>query len=55
MAKNLQHLNAHILATQRDKSLTPEEKRQKLDGLIVERNALLKAAALDSKGAQANR
>jgi hypothetical protein len=36
----------------RDPILTPAEKRQKLDALTVERNALLKAAVQDSKDAQ---
>ena len=36
----------------RDANLTPAEKRQKLDALTVERNALLKEAVIESKKAQ---
>jgi len=40
------------LAEVRDQSLTPAEKRLKLDALTVERNALLKDAVQDSRAAQ---
>ena len=50
-AKNLSGINKDMLAVRRSDS-TPAEKRQKLDALTVERNALLKAAVQDSKMAQ---
>jgi hypothetical protein len=50
-AKNLSGINKDMLAVRRSDA-TPEEKRQQLDALTVERNALLKAAVLDSKAAQ---
>lgn len=39
-------------AVRRDANLTPAEKRQRLDALTIERNALLKEAVLESKKAQ---
>lgn len=51
-AKNLSGINRDMEAVRRDGNLTPAEKRAKLDDLTVERNALLKAAVLDSKAAQ---
>lgn len=39
-------------AVQRDQGLSPDEKRQKLDALMVERNALLKEVVTESKAAQ---
>lgn len=50
--QSLQALNREMEATRRDQTLTPAEKRQKLDSLTVERNALLKAAVTESKAAQ---
>jgi hypothetical protein len=50
--KNLQGINAELMRTRRDNSLTPGEKRQRLDTLLVERNALLKAAVMDAKALQ---
>ena len=41
-----------MMKVQRDKTLTPEDKRQRLDELIVEKNALLKASVLDAEKAQ---
>lgn len=51
-AKNLQHINAEMMRVHRDKTLTPEEKRQSLDQLIVEKNALLKATVQDAERVQ---
>lgn len=51
-AKSLGAINNDMEAVRRDQSLTPAEKRQKLDALTIERNALLKAAVTESKGAQ---
>ena len=51
-AKNLGAINNDMEAVRRDQSLTPTEKRQKLDALTVERNALLKDAVQASKAAQ---
>lgn len=50
--KNLGAINRDMQAIRRDPILTPTEKRQKLDALTVERNALLKDAVLESKAAQ---
>ncbi len=50
--KNLGAINRDMQAIRRDPMLTPAEKRQKLDALTVERNALLKEAVLESKAAQ---
>ena len=52
--KNLQGINADMKEVRRA-DLTPQEKRQRLDALTVERNALLKAAVEDAKAAQGNR
>jgi hypothetical protein len=51
-AKNLSAINNEMQAVRRDESLSPTDKRQRLDALTVERNALVKAAVIDSKGAQ---
>lgn len=53
--KNLQGINADMRDVRRAADLTPAEKRQRLDGLTVERNQLLKDAVLAAKAAQANR
>ncbi|MFZ2855793.1 MAG: LPD38 domain-containing protein [Rhodocyclaceae bacterium] len=53
-AKNLSGINKDMLAVRRSDA-TPEEKRQKLDALTVERNALLKAAVQESKAAQTSK
>ena len=50
--KNLSGINNDMQAVRRDDSLNPAEKRQKLDSLTVERNALLKDAVQASKAAQ---
>ena len=52
-AKNLAGINRDMLAVRRSDA-TPAEKREKLDALTVERNALLKAAVTKSKAAQGN-
>lgn len=54
-AKNLGAINKEIEAVRRDASLTPAEKRQRLDALTVERNALLKATVEDSRRVQTKR
>lgn len=51
-AKNLGSINNEMQAVKRNDALNPTEKRQKLDQLTVERNALLKAAVTESKAAQ---
>lgn len=51
-AKTLAGINNEMQSVRRDDALTPAEKRQRLDSLTVERNALLKAAVIDSKAAQ---
>ncbi|MCX7148662.1 MAG: hypothetical protein NTY05_04515, partial [Rhodocyclales bacterium] len=50
-AKNLGIINKDAEQVRRSDA-TPAEKRQKLDALTVERNALLKAAVTESKAAQ---
>jgi hypothetical protein len=50
--KNLSAINRDMQAVRRDDALTPADKRQKLDDLTVERNALMKAAVLESKKVQ---
>lgn len=50
--KALGAINRDMEAIRRDAALTPEAKRQRLDALTVERNALLKAAVQESKAAQ---
>lgn len=50
--KSLTGINNDMQAVRRDQSLMPAEKRQKLDALTVERNAMLKAAVTDSKNSQ---
>ncbi|MBK8760426.1 MAG: hypothetical protein IPM03_08315 [Sulfuritalea sp.] len=50
-AKSLGAINNEMEQVRRSDA-TPAEKRQKLDALTVERNALLKGAVTDSKGAQ---
>ena len=51
-AKHLGVINKDAEAIRRDQTLTPEQKREKLDALTIERNALLKAAVTESKAAQ---
>lgn len=41
-----------MMKTHRDKSLTPDERRQRIDELIAEKNLLLKATVQDAKAAQ---
>lgn len=53
--KNLQGINAEMRDVRRAADLTPGEKRQRLDGLTVERNQLLKDAVQAAKAAQGNR
>ncbi|WP_235609673.1 LPD38 domain-containing protein [Azospira sp. I13] len=50
--KSVRSLNAEMLQVRRDDGLSPQEKRQRLDELATERNALLKAAVQDAKAAQ---
>jgi hypothetical protein len=50
-AKNLQGINQDMRMVQRSND-TPDEKRQKLNALTVERNALLKATVEDAQQAQ---
>jgi len=51
-AKNLGAINNEMQQVRQDGNLTPRQKRERLDALTVERNALLKAAVTDSKAAQ---
>lgn len=53
--KNLQGINSEMRDVRRTADLTPAEKRQRLDGLTVERNQLLKDAVLAAKAAQAEK
>lgn len=50
-SKELRGINGDMLETRRS-DLTPAEKRQRLDALTVEKNALLKATVLDVKEQQ---
>ncbi len=50
--KNLAGINRDMEAVRQDGNLMPKQKRERLDALTVERNALLKAAVQDSKAAQ---
>ena len=50
--KNLQGINAEMRDVRRADDLSPAEKRQRLDGLTVERNQLLKDAVQAAKAAQ---
>ena len=47
--QNLAAINKDMNAVRRDRNLTPEQKRQRLDELTAERNALFKATVRDSK------
>lgn len=49
--QNIKAINAEMMKTHRDKSLTPDEKRQRIDELIAEKNLLLKATVQDAKAA----
>lgn len=51
-ARNVQQVNAEMMRLHRDPSLTPEQKRQRIDGLVIEKNALLKATVKDAEAAQ---
>jgi hypothetical protein len=48
-AKNLQAINGEMRKVRRDDSLTPAEKRERLDALTVERNDLLKRATQEAE------
>ena len=48
----MQAINADMMKVPRDKTLTPESKRQRLDELIVGKNVLLKASVLNAEKAQ---
>ncbi len=50
--QNIKVINAEMMKTHRDKALTPDEKRQRIDELIAEKNLLLKATVRDAKAAQ---
>lgn len=50
--RNLAAINNDTQMVRKDRALSPAEKRQKLDALTVERNALMKAAVLDSRQAR---
>lgn len=48
-AKTLSTINAEMREVRRDASLTPREKRERLDALTVERNALIKQTVTETK------
>lgn len=50
--QNVKVINAEMMKAHRDKALTPDEKRQRIDVLIAEKNLLLKATVQDAKAAQ---
>ncbi len=50
--QSIKAINAEMMKTHRDKVLSPGEKRQRIDELLAEKNALLKATVLDAKAAQ---
>ncbi len=50
--QNVRVINAEMMKTRRDKDLSPEQKRQRIDELLAEKNALLKATVQDAKAAQ---
>ena len=50
--QNIRVINAEMMKTHRDKDLSPEQKRQRIDELLVEKNALLKATVQEAKAAQ---
>lgn len=50
-AKSLRGINNDMRQVRRDPALTPREKRERLDALIVERSALLKQAVTESRQA----
>lgn len=54
-AKNLGAINNEMEAVRRDGNLSPREKRERLDALTIERNALLKDAVTASKAVQKGR
>lgn len=49
-AQNLQEINAEMRQVRRDETLTPAQKRERLDALTIDRNGLMKRAVLDAKG-----
>lgn len=51
-AQNVKTINTEMMKTHRDKALTPDERRQRIDELIAEKNALLKAAVRDAEAVQ---
>ncbi|MBU1363794.1 MAG: hypothetical protein KKE51_08230 [Gammaproteobacteria bacterium] len=50
--QSIKAINAEMMKTHRDKSLAPDERRQRIDELIAEKNLLLKATVQDAKAAQ---
>jgi len=54
-SKNLQSINQEMRKVRRAAEFNPDEKRQRLDALTVERNDLIKRAVLDSKAAVKDR
>ena len=49
--KNLQSINQEMRKVRRDDALNPQEKRERLDALTLERNDLLKRAVKDAESA----
>lgn len=45
-------MNAEMMQVHRDKTLAQATKRERLDALIFEKNALLKVIMIDAKAAQ---
>lgn len=51
-ARSLGVINKDAEQVRRDEKLSPEQKRQQLDTLTIERNALIKRAVNESRAAQ---
>lgn len=53
--QNIKVVNAEMMKTHRDKALTPDERRERIDELIAEKNRLLKATVKDAEAVQKGR
>ena len=53
--QNIRAINNEMMKTHRDKDLTPDARRQRIDELIAEKNRLLKATVQDAEAAQKGR
>ncbi|MER2540009.1 MAG: LPD38 domain-containing protein [Azonexus sp.] len=54
-AQNIKTINNEMMKTHRDKALTPDQRRQRIDELIAEKNTLLKATVKDAEAVQKGR